>query len=679
MGKLFKIILSGIAFLVLLLILAICILPFVIDLNNFKLEIAAAVKNKTGKELLLDGEIKLSMFPWFGISTGKIALKNTTEPQDQPIASIEESDVKILLLPLLSKKIEINHIILKGLVLNLARDKQSITPWNDLSAPSQVNTPPPAPNNEGQPIAAIAAFAIDSISIENARINWDDLKNNKHFEIQNLNLNANKFSFDEPAGIAATFTAVDKLSKNTLAIKLNTELSVNEQLDTFALRHNELQLTSSGNTTANVTIADMALDLAKQTAKIYGLLLKVGDMSLTADLTATALMTKPSLEGKVAIAPFNPVNLMQQLSIAQPATALTRFAANFDLTATSDLLDMQNLVMILDESQIKGSVTFKDFTAPNLSFNLDVDAFDADHYLPASDKNAKVIASPGVLMAASLMALPNKFNVDGLVSLGKLKIVGLSMQGARINLTSQKGILTAQQSIKQFYQGSYSGALSVDKQGDKPKLSVNEKIERVQIEPLLKDYQGKARISGVVNASSKLQAQGNNADELKATLGGQISFMFADGAVKGFNLQKIIDEGKALFKGSAMDADYKNEQTLFSLMSGTAMITNGLVQNNDLVASSSKLRVDGQGSLNLNTEALDYKIDAKLLEDATEPEPIKGAMTLNIAGTLSKPTYSIDLASLLTDKNKAKIDKLINKIDKKIGSGLGNLLKSFIK
>jgi AsmA protein len=117
-------------------------------------------------------------------------------------------------------------------------------------------------------------------------------------------------------------------------------------------------------------------------------------------------------------------------------------------------------------------------------------------------------------------------------------------------------------------------------------------------------------------------------------------------------------------------------------MSGTATITNGLIQNNDLVGKSSKVRVDGKGNVNLNTEALDYKIDAKLLsgdETAAESEQVKGAVAINIAGTLSKPSYTIDIESLLTDKNKAKIEKLINKIDKKLGSGVGDLLKKFLK
>ncbi|WP_027148502.1 AsmA family protein [Methylobacter tundripaludum] len=697
MGKPFKIILSTIAAMILLLIALACILPFVIDPNDFKPEIAAAVKDKTDRELILDGELKLSLFPWFGISTGKIALSNAPGFQDRPFATIEESNVTVLLLPLLSKKIEVSRIVLKGLILNLARNKQGIANWDDLSTQPVVPAVVDKQDEQPVPTATPVTFTIGGMAIENARINWDDLTTEKHIELKDLNLNTDKFAFDEPAGIAVSMTVLEAGSKSIQAIKLNTELTVNEKLDTFALRHSDLQVTSSGESvpgkslTTALTIADATLDMNQQTAKIYGLQLKSGDVTLaTAEMTGTSIKDKPSFQGPVTVAPFSPAKVLQQLAISLPAmqdaNALGKLSANFDLTATADSADLQNLGLTLDDTQIKGAISIKDFAQSIVSFNLDIDTLDVDRYLSPADKSSKSIASPAVLLAAGLSALPvvtlRKLNADGTVSLGKLKVKSLAMQDIHINLSSKNGVVTTQQSVKQFYQGSYSGNLSMNTHGDKPALAVTEKIDHVQIEPLLKDYKGEAKMSGIVDASAQLQGQGRKADELKASLNGQLSFLFKDGVIKGFNLQKIIDEGKAIIKGSALPSDNKNDQTLFSEMSGTATITNGLIQNNDLAAKSSKLRVDGKGNVNLNSEALDYKIDAKLLDSdaaSAEPEQVKGAVAIDIAGTLSNPTYTIDIKSLLTNENKAKVEKLIDKLDKKIGPGLGNLLKGLLK
>jgi len=57
-----KILLAIIAAMVFLIIIAIFTLPFFIDPNNFKPEIASRVKDKTGRELTLTGELKLSIF-----------------------------------------------------------------------------------------------------------------------------------------------------------------------------------------------------------------------------------------------------------------------------------------------------------------------------------------------------------------------------------------------------------------------------------------------------------------------------------------------------------------------------------------------------------------------------------------------------------------------------------------
>jgi AsmA protein len=264
------------------------------------------------------------------------------------------------------------------------------------------------------------------------------------------------------------------------------------------------------------------------------------------------------------------------------------------------------------------------------------------------------------------------------------------MQAIQLNLSAKNGLIKTQQSAKAFYQGAYNGSLTIDRRNQIPQLALNEKISHVQVEPLLKDFNREARMSGIVDASAELQGQGDNADELKSSLNGSLRFWFKNSVVKGFNLQKIIDDAKALIKEPALPANHKNEQTLFSDITGTATLNNSVIQNNDLVGNASKLRINGKGSADLKTEKLDYKFNARFITveaSVTEPEQVNSTpINITVAGTFSKPTYTLDIAALLTDKNKAKIEKFIdknqekideiaNKIDKKLGPGVGDLLK----
>jgi len=708
-----KIILSSIAAVVFLIITAIFTLPFFIDPNSYKPEIAAAVKDKIGRDMTLTGELKFSIFPWLGISTGKMALGNATGFQEHPFATLEESDIKVKLLPLLTKKIEISRIVVKGLVLNLEKNPQGMSNWADLTTSDTTKAAPPSPtanNNDKQDESNVPAVSvIGGIAIETATINWDDQRSGKHLLIKDVNLNADKFSYDLPVAVDVSLVVLNPETKFTTAIKLTTGLTVNEKLDAFALSRTDLQTTTEGENslgkplTAALTVTDVALDRTQQTLKVSGLQLKSQEVTLSAEFTGNRINDILSFQGPVTLAPFSPVNILKQLDIAVPVmqdtNALSKAEATFILLATENSLDLQNMAIALDDARIKGSTRITDFAQPVIAFNLTADNLDVDRYLPpVADKSSKPVTSLAVALASGAYALPietlRQLSIDGQLSLGKLKINGLTMEDIQLSLNANKGLIKTQQSAKAFYQGAYSGSLNVEARNPKPIVALNEKISHVQVEPLLKDFKGEAKMSGVLDASAQLQGQGNNAAELKSSLNGNLSFKFNDTIVKGFNLQNMIDNAKALIKEPAATANNKNEQTLFSEISGTATINNGLVQNNDLVATAAKIHINGKGNANLNTEKLDYKLNARLVKEkatATEPEQLNDTpINISVAGTFGNPTYTLDVAALLTDKNKAKIEKfidnnqekidnIVDKIDKKLGPGVGDLLKGLFK
>ena len=713
MVKPVKIILSVTAAIAFLLVITIFTLPFFVDPNNFKPEIAAAVKDKTGRDLTVTGELKLSIFPWLGITTGPMVLGNASGFQEHPFATLEESDIKVKLLPLLAKKIEISRIVVKGLVLNLAKNPQGISNWADLTAADTTKSTPPSPtanNNDKQDEGnVLAVSAIGGIAIETATINWDDQHTGKHLLIKDVNLNADKFSYDQPVAVDVSLVVLNPETKFTAAIKLTTGLTVNEKLDTFALSRTDLQTTTERENslakplTAALTVTDVALDRTQQTLKVSGLQLKSQELALSAEFTGNRINDTLSFQGPVTLAPFSPVNILKQLDIAVPVmqdtNALSKVAATFTLLATENSLNLQNLAITLDDARIKGSTGMTDFAQPVIAFNLTADDLDVDRYLPpVADKSSKPVTSPAVALASGAYALPietlRQLNIDGQLSLGKLKINGLTMQDVQLSLNAKQGLIKTQQSAKAFYQGAYSGSLNVDARNPKPIVALTENISHVQVEPLLKDFKGEAKMSGVLDASAQLQGQGNETSELKSSLNGDLNFKFKDTVVKGFNLQNMIDNAKALIKEPAATANNKNEQTLFSEISGTATINNGLIQNNDLVATAAKIHINGKGNANLNTEKLDYKLNARLVKEkaiATEPEQINDTpINISVAGTFSKPTYTLDVVALLTDKNKAKIenfidknqekiDNIVDKIDKKLGPGVGDLLKGLFK
>ena len=715
MSKPIKILLSILAVIILSIVIAIFTLPFFINPNNFKPEVIAAVKNNTGRDLTLTGDIKISLFPWTGVSTGKMTLSNAIGFQEKTFASLEESAIKINLLPLFLNKIEIDQVIIKGLALNLEKNSQGINNWDDLTRSNVTNVKPLSPiANNNKPEATnngLTLLAINGVAIENAVINWKNQRSGKILLIKDININSNKFAYDEPVTVDLSLMAMSPETNWTESIKLRTGLTVNQALTSLALDHSDLQLKTiikannneDKSILAALTINNVAMDRTKQSLNVSGLKLTSQDISLSAEIAGNTNNSKFSFQGPITIAPFNLRNVLNQLDIKVPALqdekALSKAAATFNLLVTNNAADLQNISLTLDGTQIKGSTTITDFSKPAITFNLASDNMDLDPYLaPIADKKSRPINSPAIILALGTSTLPvellKKLIINGQLSLERLKVNAMTMQDVQLNLDVKEGLINAQQSAKGFYAGSYNGVFSVDMRNNKPILSINEKILHVQIEPLLNDFNGATKLSGLLDLSTQLEGQGNNAKELKSSLKGKLSFLLTDSVINGFNLQKIIDDAKTLIKEPTLPVDNKNDQMLFSKLSGTASINNGLVQNNDLIGIASKMHLNGKGTADLNSEKLDYKLNARYIKTkatTTEPEQlIDTPININIAGTFAKPTYTVDLAAILSDKNKAKIDQFIDnnhnkideiahKIDKKIGPGLGNLLKGLFK
>src|SRR5450755_2927727 len=78
--------------------------------NAYKTRIITAVKESTGRELLLTGDIKLSLFPWVALELGPAALKNLPGFGEEPLLTFSHATVRVRLFPLLVKQLDMERI-----------------------------------------------------------------------------------------------------------------------------------------------------------------------------------------------------------------------------------------------------------------------------------------------------------------------------------------------------------------------------------------------------------------------------------------------------------------------------------------------------------------------------------------------------------------------------------------
>lgn len=706
MGKLAKIVLIFFSSVLVIILAAAIIIPLIVDLNDYKPEIEAAVKDKTGRTLTIEGDLNVSIFPWLGISTGEISLSNAAGFTDQDFALIGESDIKVKLMPLFSQKVEVRTIVLKGLELHLAKNKQGVSNWNDLTKPEglpdekkEVGTK----NKSDKPAFDINSVAIGGLKLEDSQVSWNDQQSGQHIVVKDFYLSSAAIAFNKPIALEISFLLENAEPAVTEQLALSTSLIIDDTLQKIQLKSFKLDSITKGESIPGGIfdahlLSEIALDLQQQTLALKKVQFKSNTIDLTGDLDVTQLSTEPQYAGSIQVPAFSPKVLLQQLQIKAPETTdkqvLQKLSMNFDLQGTKNSVALDNLTITLDDTQITGYTHIKQFKNPAIVFDLSIDEIDVDRYSAPKKEHATPAhtSTPATTVTKVTTLIPVEtlrvLNLSGDLNIGKLKVAQLQMAGVSLNLQAKQGILRTKQSIKQLYKGSYKGQMTINAKSKTPALAFNEKMTAVQLEPLLKDLQpgSEVKLKGTANIAAKLNARGNTIPAIKSSLGGKLSFSLHKGAIREFNLQKIIDLGKLAIKGKEMKKSYANEQTLFSIIQGTATVQRGIINNPDFLAESSTVEVKGEGTANLVNEALDYNVVAKAKKGgkniADRPVAIK------VQGTFSEPVYKVDLTSIksmLTEKEKKKVDKFMHKrekdIDKALGKGTGKavneLLKSF--
>lgn len=231
--KLLKRLFKILALLLVVAVIAVGVFVATFDANAYKPEIVDAVKEQTGRDLTIEGEIKLSIFPTLGLELGAVRLGNAPGFGDQPFAASENVIVRVAVLPLLRKELEVSKVVLSGLRLDLQRRADGTTNWDDLVQPA---APPEAPPEKAPPpeevpaepaAPAIAAIAIGGVQITDAQVSWRDEQAGQALVIAPLNLTTGKLvpGKDFPVGLDVTVKGEQP------AVDLHLELTGQANLD----------------------------------------------------------------------------------------------------------------------------------------------------------------------------------------------------------------------------------------------------------------------------------------------------------------------------------------------------------------------------------------------------------------------------------------------------------------
>ncbi|MGD9045208.1 MAG: AsmA family protein [Desulfobacterales bacterium] len=631
------------ASLVVVVIAVLLVAPAFIDIQDYKPEIEKFISEKTGRPFTVGDDLSLSLFPWIGVSLSEAQLGNSAGFKEKDFVSVKSFEVRVKLLPLLSKDVQLKRFILNEPKITLVKNKSGQVNW---ALPDDTKEKAPAEKtpkeSEAPSVEAglpIKDLTVGELSIKNGSVIWIDHTTANRKEITALNLTLQDVSLERP--VKLSFSAI--LDNQPVAVDGTV-----------------------GPVGKDFKQATIPLDLDVNAFKQLVLKLK-GSLKNPA--------SNPGIDMAVGIEEFSPRELMAALGQKFPVAtsdpkALDRVALKANIKGDASKVSVTNGILNLDESTLNFSLNASDYSRPNLAFDLNLDRINLDRYLPPKSEKKPAAEKPAGKKPIDYAPL-RRLILNGRVRIGQLVANKAKIQDLLLQIKAKNGVFDLDPLKLAMYQGNVSGKGNFNVQTNTPQSRVDLNLENIQAGPLLKDVLEKEILEGVTNAQFKLAMSGDDAAMIKKTLNGNGQVRFNDGAIIGIDLAGMIRNVKAAF-GLEQRTDQR-PRTDFAELNAPFSIKKGLVHTPETRLKSPLVRVIAAGDANLVNETLNFRVEPKVvatIKGQGDEKQRSGLMVpVLVSGTFSKPKFKPDLAGVAKKQLEEKIlgsgkgEKLLDKKD----------------
>ncbi len=456
---------------------------------------------------------------------------------------------------------------------------------------------------------------------------------------------------------------------------LSNTFSATSGSTTLAIAFTLLQY-STANRSIDATVKTDGAQVGEllNIAKTYGVdaaKSMTGDGKLTLDLHVKGPLANASALNYAGTANLAGVTLATQ-QLKKPLSIAT---ANMVFSQNSVSLD--NLAATLGSTTVHGSLSAKNFAAPQLTFNLNADKIDTDELqnimVPAASKDGAKSAkaeAPSLLLSTT---------GSGMLAAGLIKASDIELKNVNTKCQLNQGVVELSALSADVFGGKANGTLTTDLRPTTPHCAVKMKFAGVEANALLSAVSSmKDTVYGSLAADTNLNFALVQSKDLARTLNGAITFNLTNGLIKNVNILSEVSKVGQLLKGGA-DA---TNGTALKKFAGTLNIANGVATTQNLTGELTQGTMTAKGTLNLVSQEVNMHLTAALGNSAAG-QPAGGGLLgtvlatargslmvpVLITGNMAHPNVAPDTAEM------AKL-KLSNAAGSKgaVGGILGGLL-----
>ena len=672
MARLVKILLLLVAGVIGLGIVASVALFIFFDPNDFRQEISDGVKEATGRDLVIEGDLSLSIFPWLAIEVGRTELGNADGFSDQPFLSFDSARLSVRMLPLiLQQQTTVGTATLDGLIVNLEVATDGSTNWDDFT---DVESSSDAGEVETYGEPTEVDFA--SIRVSDANVSYADAQTGSTYSMTNLSFGTGEIASDEPIDIDAEFDFSVAPGEIGGHLEIRSTITMAEDATQISVEGLNISGILRGiteeSTEFNFDSRAIQINTTEQRITLGEMDISVLGLSMSADIEPFSYAGAIQPKAELRVAEFSLKDLMRALDIEPPVTAdpnaLSRVSFNAKAALGENELSLDEMTLELDDSTMVGSMSLPMSESGTLRFDLNVDAINLDGYMAPTEVGigaAETEDSGDIEIPVDMI---RALNASGSFKIDRALLSGMEFTNLQLGLNSANGRLRLYPLSAELYDGTYNGDVQIDAATDIPSISVNEKISGVNLASLAKSMFDQENITGLINGNFVLSGRGQSLSEIRQDLDGNMAFELVDGAWEGTDVWHELRAARAMFRQEPAPEPRLPARTEFTTVRASGTVTDGIFENNDLLAELPFLQLTGSGIVDLPAAQINYSVQARVLErpefastvSAEELADFTAAsIPLKITGPLSAPNIQPDIEALL----RQQVDKAIE--DKK--------------
>ena len=592
---------------VVLLIIAGVLLISRVNTESNKTAIADAVLAATGYELIIGGDLSLSLFPDFGLSLADVRLKNPAYPVE--LASTSSAVLTVDLASVLSDQIQVREISAEDFHANYYIDEEGYSIWSiaaDSGAASDPDSDLPSASSsasssspDGQETSDVTGLSVERLRIANASIDIQDLSQGARYQIDNLTLDSRDTNIDgRPSSIDLQFDYENNGMSAAVPLALRSEVVADINAGTLQL--NDLQFS-------------------------------VTPMLVSGDVTINDFNSSPSYEGSISAAPFDVLVLLeslgmrkgqQDLNFGVDTDKLLSFDMRFNGTDEQANIPAFNIEFAGANIESDAQIRLASDLAPlNVSYTVSADALDLSPFFPESsgdEEPAPAAApdssetSPQLNEAAQYQPetelpvdLINSMTLLGEISIESITASGMQFEDVNIFTNVEDGLLDIEVTPISLLDGGLRSTVRLNTRSSTPELQISLAADNLNLVDLAPSVSRFNTLTGFLQLESTYTASGNTVESMLDTVSGNTAFSVSENLVDIGVIKQVFTAIAALSPTGEAIQQWPDVMR-FGDMSGYVLLEQGLESKQDVKLRMDNFDITGSGQIDLEAQSFAY-------------------------------------------------------------------------